>query len=420
MTHEFGNVRTRTGLLTVPGGALRVTDTEMPLSMVASTSATSQVNKFGGPDNRDDDQATGTDPGPIRNGYTDGQPDDCEDLTDLGSYGMSYLRAAMSLGTNRRDAGKVERPPGCFRLMTDAVYEVGALNMRAPVTWHDYVPDYRLHIDPQSAVSWAGSRVAWGDDDPFADLKCERVTFEAAEQLDVCADFQAEAEAYWGKGIDGGQFQPEFRITGTNNTDGKVTHIDIRNKAPAPDDAGDAGGKEYRPDGSSHAHMWLVNKEDGTAGTNMGYDGTILDRDLYVTQGQNEGTLPSGDWLPIITQLTTDGDEDPIDDFGKIDMVDASGTAPRPGSDGIPENWPMNPDANSCTDDDGGKGCDAVVDFDLSATLTRIKDTETCTHTIEVSLTCTWDADGDERRGGDTVFDTRTTNVNRFITCEPS
>ena len=421
VTHEFGNVQTRNGPLTVPGGALRVTDTETPLSMVASTSATSQVNKFGGPANRDNDRDTGTDPGPIRNGYTDGQPDDCEDLTDLGSYDMSYLRATMSLGENRRDAGKVERPPGCFRLMTDAIYDPLPFHAKGPVTWHDYVPDYRLHVDPQSAISWAGSSVAWGDDDPFADLKCERVTFEVAEQLDVCADFQAEAEAFWGKGIDGGQFQPEFRITGATNVDGKVTHINIRNKAPAPSKTGDAGGREYRPDGSRHAHMWLVSKLDGVPTTNMAPDGTLPDYDLYTIQGNNDATSAvSGDWRPIMSRMAVDGDGDPIGDFGKIDMVDASGNTPRPGSDGNPENWDDNPDADSCTDDDGGKGCDAVWSFDLSATLTRIADTETCTYPIELSLTCTWDADGDERRGGDTVFDTRTTNINRFITCEPS
>ena len=421
VTHEFGNVLTRTGPLTVPGGAVRVTDTERSLSMVpASETSSSLVNKFGERPNRDNDRQTGTDPGPIRNGYdADGQPEDCEELTGLGNYDSSYQRVARSLDKTRGDVGAVERPPGCFRLMTDARYFTGnaPINEKYSVTWHDYVPDYRLHVDPQSAISWAGSSVAWGDDDPFADLKCERVTFDAADQLDVCADFQAEAEAFWGKGIDGGQFQPEFRFTGTQLTDWKVTHIDIRNKADAP--ASEGGGKEYRPDGSRHAHMWWVTKEDGTVSVDMAFDGTKKDRDLYQIAG-SANALSGGDWWPIMSRMAVDGDGDPIGDFGKIDMVDASGNTPRPGSDGNPENWDDNPDADSCTDDDGGKGCDAVWSFDLSATLTRIADTETCTYPIELSLTCTWDADGDERRGGDTVFDTRTTNINRFITCEPS
>lgn len=63
--------------------------------------------------------------------------------------------------------------------------------------------------------------------------------------------------------------------------------------------------------------------------------------------------------------------------------------------------------------------------FDLSATFTRSRDTDTCTHTIEQSITCTWDADGDKQRGGPNRFDVQTAanespDRNHFIRCEPS
>ena len=427
VTHEFTTIPTHTGSLEVPGGTVKATRTETPLVMKAG-SGTSKVNKFGGPDNRDGDQTTADDPGPIRNGFdANGMSQDCAPLTGLGNYETSYERMALSLSKSRGEADKLERPPNCFRLMTDAVYATIVAVTEADVSWFDYVPGYQLHIDPQSVVSWAGSRVAWGDDDPFEDLECERVTFEAQDQLDVCSEFQEEAEAFWGKGLDGGQFRPEYNLGATDENDPstyQLFDISIRNKAPVP--ASQASGGEYRPAGSRHAHMYLVNKEKGTYGSggNGGVDGTVRDHDLYRVAGTQGARSSDTQWRAIVTVSNFDGDGDPrFGDLGKIDLGRfVGGTSWLWGrSDGIPDNYDLTADPDlACTDDDGGEGCDVVVEIPFSATLTRIADTDTCTYTIEASMTCTWDANGDDHRGGNTDVDSTVTNDNRFITCLPN
>ena len=427
VTHEFGTIRTRSGSLEVSGGTVKATRTETALVMAAG-SGTSKVNKFGGAANRDGDRATDSDPGPIRNGFdADGLPTDCEPLTHTGGdYDDSYERIIRSLGDSRSEAEKLQRPPNCFRLMTDAVYDNPAPTTRAEVSWFDYVPGYRLHIDPQAVVSWAGSRVAWGDEDPFAGLECDRVTFDAEEQLDVCGDFRAEAEAYWGKGMDGGQFRPYFNfgfideVQPNYPSNTRLSDLRIVNKAPeAPTSA---KGEEYRPAASRHAHMWLVDKEEGTYGSggNGGIDGTVQDKDLYQVAGFNGARVSGGAWRPIVTLSNHDGDGDPrFGDLGKFDQGTRFGNAwAWQRSDGIPDNYDSVQDPDlACTDDDGGKGCDAVVEIPFSATLTRIQDTDTCTYTIEASMTCTWDADGDERRGGERFADTTNDNDNHYLTC---
>ena len=415
--------------MTVPGAPLTVTSEPRPLDMAAGSGL---VNRFGGPRNRDGGGIWNAiysqdDPGPIRNGT------DCYPRTGTHNNRdyLSYGSVALSLGVARDDVS-MTRPENCFALITDGIYEVPVAGTAA--NFARYPEGYLLHVDPQVGVSWIGSAVAWGDDDPFEDLQCERVTIPVSEQLDVCGDFQREAEAFWGNGIGaGGQFRVEYRLSGSDNTNGKIHHLVVRNRAEPPVGAGsDRTGAEYRPRGSRHGFMWLVVDEPGTSG-NMGIDGTKRDKDLYRTYSHNwidddmqarerwTGGAPATngviDWRPIMSLKLEDEDGDPIyGDFGKIDMRNAAGD---PGSDGRAENMD-DPVAARCTDADGS-GCDSVREFDLSATFTRLRDTNECTFTAEVSLTCTWDADGDGRREGDAAFDTDIENgENRFVRCEPN
>ena len=426
VTHEFPDIRVGSGFMTVPGAPLTVTSTPRALSMrPAAESSASRVNKFGPEANRDAISSFGADPGPIWNGYhSNGSPRDCLPLTGVGPGDKTYQSVGRDRGADRPALGKPVRPANCFALLTDALYTAADDNRRAEVDWNDYVPSYRLRVTPSSAVSWIGSRVSWGKDDPFAGLKCESVTIEAAEQLEVCDDFQAEAKSYWGSGIErGGRFELQYRFTGATNTDGNLTHLEIRNGAPAPANTreGTGGGSEYRPYGSRHAFLWLVNEKPGVAGRNMGIDGTEKDHDVYDLRGVADGREEYGDpgvrtWRALMTvEIHDDRGVPQHGDFGKIDMADAEG---EPGSDGNPDNYDDNETADRCTDGDGGAGCDAAKDFDLSATFTRIQDTDTCTWTAAVSLACTWDADGRGRRGGDTAFDDDT--IQWFISCEPN
>ena len=423
LVHEFTDLGTAGVVLSVPGAPLEVSSKPVSLSMrPASESSTSRVNKFGPVQNRDAVANVGADPGPIWNGYfpNNGEPRDC--VPDSGGA-RTYAAVNESLGKERGLLSRVERPVNCFALLTDAIYELPTANQPAQVPWLDYVSGYRLRVTPSTAVSWAGSRVAWGSDDPFANLRCEPVTVEVAEQMDVCADFREEAKNYWGAGIgSGGQFEVQFRRTGTTNSTAKITHLEIRNRADAPNEANPEqieGGAEYRPDNSRHTHLWLVNAEDGVRGSDMGIDGTRRDHDLYDLSSTSDGREEYGSplvrtWRALMRVGIEDGDGDPslYGDFGKIDMEDAAGD---PGSDGVPENYDLTEDPDlACTNADG-PGCDAEADFEFSATFTRLRDTDSCTLTIALSLTCDWDADGDRRRGGDTRFADDT--IDHFITC---
>ena len=459
VTHEFSGVYPDGGDLVVPGAALSVASRPQFLDMRPGTG---QINKFGRSQNYDGNLFTALSPAPLRSG-----PADCFPANGYQLETTTYQSAARSLGRSR-ESHPVDRPPSCVRLVTDGTYVAYPANeeIRQPVVWKNYVPDYRLRVTPTGGVSWAGSRVEWGEDDPFEDLDCEPETIEVAERLgDVCEAFQAEVDAYWGNGLGaGGAFEVQylFRMEDVltphdENDDGGITHIVVRNKNPIT--SGNNSGHEYRARGSRHAQLWLVN--DGPPRTlaqfntdaarlqsgmlnpaaSEGMDGTFADHDLYefhrtperrwgalerTADHVQDGNCPSGTptgsfcfgtlrWRALMSVAVHDEDGDPrYGDLGKIDMVGANN---RPGSDGDPENYDGNADADRCSDADG-PGCDAEdVEVELSATFTRIRDTKTCTREIEVSLTCDWDADGDRRRGGDTAFDTDETNDNRFITC---
>ena len=432
VTHEFANVTAGAAPMTVPGTSLAPTSTKRSLNMTASSSASSKVNKFGGAENRDEDaytlgrdhaSRTRSDPGPVRNGVNDCLSiDQIAGSTNRDAFGWTYYSILRSVGSLRGEVRPVRRPENCFRLVTDGLYTIIEHNEEASPTFYNYLPGYSVHVDPVGGVSWAGSSVSdWGDGHPFDELECERRTFEAADQLDVCDDFEEEVNLYWGAGIGtGGSFRVEFETTGTTNANGKLTEIVIRNKVrAAPTQL--TGGYEYRPDGSRHANLWLVDEREGISGSNTAIDGTRRDPNLYwMTSNDHAPEIINASprlWRAVMRYEMTDVDGDPMPgDFGKIDQVTAGAlTTYKP--DGVADNMTGDQaDHAQCSDADG-RGCDATADFELSGTFTRIQDTDSCTVTIEQSITCTWDADGDEARGGLGAFPVARSN-NRFISCK--
>ena len=432
VTHEFSDVSFGGGgAYRVRGATLSATSTPTALVMAASGSGNTARNNFGGAMNRDADAATQSQPGPIRSGANDCFPDALTD--DLNASYASTNISLNDLGANTPGKHSLtgtavfSKPENCVRLITDGVYET-VPSGKQTVRWRDYVSGYRVHINPAASVVWGGSSVSWSslDDDPFDGLTCPSQTFEVADMLDACQDFKDEVDAYWGAGIGPrGQFRVEYVGGGTGVT-ARLTNIVIRNKADATSD-GDAEDV-YRPRGARHAHLWLQDTRDDPSLT-IGIDGTQEDHDLYSanpswnarhgsgTEDQAFGA--SGNWLPLMSVYMFDGDDDPkYGDFGKTDFQ-TSGTG-----FGTADNTTTIDDAASraCTASDGGAGCDAEMTFDLSATFTRIKDTDTCTHTIEQSITCTWDADGDRQRGGPGNFDIDNTSPHQshFIKCNPA
>ena len=433
VTHEFSDVSFGGGgAYRVRGATLSATSTPTALDMTAAGSGATARNNFGGARNRDAMADTQSQPGPIRNGANDCVPDALS-----GNLAASYASTNISLDEspantpgkhNLTGTAVFSKPENCVRLITDGVYETVPASGKQTVRWRDYVSGYRVHINPTASVVWGGSSVSWSslDDDPFDGLTCPSQTFEVADMLDACQDFKDEVNAYWGSGIGrGGQFRVEY-VGGGSGVTARLTNIVIRNRAAVP--AGTLAAEDvYRPRGARHANLWL---QDTRVTSSLGIDGTQHDHDLYAAapswnarhgSGTNEQDFgASGDWRPLMSVYMFDGDGDPkYGDFGKTDFRD--GTTPP---NGVADNTTTINDAASqkCSSSDGGAGCDAEMTFDLSATFTRIRDTDTCTHTIEQSITCTWDADGDRERGGAGNFDIDNTSPHdsHFIECNPA
>ena len=501
VTHEFdlGNA-----VMSVPGYDLEATSVKVWLDLLPHADAENPINKFGGPRNRDTTEFAGNpdyasyaasapwtanlrtadDPGPIRNGPWDCVYPASLARTDRAWEGWDYAAATRSFDTEIRD--RVRRPPSdltapyshryCARLVTDGLYTPYGWGRSNP-EWQNYLPGYRVHVDPQGGVSWAGSRVTdWGKEHPFETLSCERVTFPVADQLDLCEDFREEVNDWWGGGLKGSD--PPFRVEYESSREfggadprawfARLTHIVIR---PSRNVRTDQHNQQtYRPDGSRHLNLWLVRGEE-PGGANDAPDGTMRDVNLYwqrVPPAPNDGEASDyhnlsrrawgapRDWIsvprwraPMFIEIHDEDGDPQHGDIGKVDLFTGDtcleGGSPSfgpcrdsRGSDGNPDNYGHannggpNPDADRCTDDDGGKGCDAVVDFDLSASFTRIRDTDSCVETIETSITCTWLADADGRmartgtRGREASrrnwydYDRLGRIQNDFIHCEPN
>lgn len=297
------------------------------------------------------------------------------------------------------------------------------------MNWRNYLTGYRVRFTPTASVARSGSAVVRSsvEDDPFDGLACPGRPFEIADLVDVRQDFRDEVEAYRGQGLGaGGQFQVEYAASAAGGAvaSHECTHIVIRNEADS-DNTQVGSEYAYRPRGSRHAQMWLV--DSGATGEAAGMDGAREDPDLCFAAPQAHARFGAivppedcgegGDWRPLMSLELKDMDGAPkYDDFGKVDF-DGNGKADNTATIDDDE-------LRACTASDGA-GCDAEMTFDPSATFTRIRDTDTCTRTIEQGITCTRDADGDEQRGGANRFDVRTAvnespDRNHFIRCEPS
>ena len=90
--------------------------------------------------------------------------------------------------------GRNQQPDNCFRLRVVGNAAAGTPKLA------NYLSGYSVELAAKD------SEVAWGDvdweDEPFADLKCESMTFVVADQVDVCAMFEDEVdqalEGGWG------------------------------------------------------------------------------------------------------------------------------------------------------------------------------------------------------------------------------
>ena len=79
---------------------------------------------------------------------------------------------------NDNVVSRISKPDNCFRITVD-----GGLD-------RNYLDPYTVTMAPQGAdVTWG--KIAW---EAWEDLTCEEMSFEAAEQVDVCAMFEEEVD----------------------------------------------------------------------------------------------------------------------------------------------------------------------------------------------------------------------------------
>jgi hypothetical protein len=156
--------------------------------------------------------------------------------------------------------------------------------------------------------------VNW-EEDPFEDLTCDSKTFMAAEQVDVCALFEDEADQAFAKGwgsvvID---LEDDPNQVGTE----LATSMAVQQWRVAPKSASSERFKT----------LWFDDNLDGKLpkkGTSTFAYGLKMLNDLYDTHG-NEANIKA------IWQSVLDKDGDLMrDDFGKVDLVsdkDSNATA---------------------------------------------------------------------------------------------
>ena len=447
VTHEFvGVLGTGGGNLRVKGASLSKTSVPMVLNMGRNKT----LNQFGGTGDDDADEAGG---GPIWN-----QDQDCfalEAPAEDADGTVGYAYGSIGVGGTRGVVGTLQKPQECFRIVT-----AGRASAPETATLLNYLDGYEVHVTPNASVTWGS--VNWPEgQDPFDGLDCEGVTFKAADYVDVCETFQKQATDYWGTGV-GSKASHRFKFAYIVTTNSSQT-VDTADPAtvvgtkvlrkieiiPKRDVGtlraagnGAATGTTtgvLRAPNSVWSSLWLVDtdKEASTYLSKvLGRDNTVADADLYrpdyhrsaylrdyKTAGTDQDTHSDSFsntgvgpfWRPVIAMELIDTDNDPIyGDFGKVDFHTSGANAKK--ADNFPAS---NADAHACSDADG-TGCDATVTFDESFTLSLYQDSSECTQTIDVSFTCTWDADGDEDRTGDasgTAGTFGTANVGRFVTC---
>ncbi len=295
-------------------------------------------------------------------------------------------------------AGGVHKPAGCFRIaMGDTV--LGAASGPAQFSLANYLYGYSVEVSAKdSSVAWG--KVKWKED-PFKDLKCEPMTFMAADQVDVCELLEAEVDQALAKGWGDVMLKTEgtgatTSASGTTNGGVKLRNWEVKAKSATParfkrlffDD--NLNGKVLRTDTGPHY--------PGTTATGL--------QDLYHWTGDNiKGTAQTAvrkNRRDVIWMTLLDGDGDPtMGDFGKVDLYGKDSTPATSANDkklpdGKADNFPSPDDAEMCTNADNDADdeiCDAKWEMDYEVKF-GIGTFSGCEATRTVTISCEWDAQG--------------------------
>ena len=364
---------------------------------------------------------------------------------------------------NSYDDGSItDRPKGCFRLIGPGASDTGGADASKGA---NYLSGWSLELSPVGGdVTWGS--VAWKDD-PFEDLTCgDADPIMVSDHVDVCEMFEAEVSLATGKG---------WTPTVVFNTDNRVVMWEATTKAGS----GTAMFKTVWFDDNLNGKI----KKDGTSvsnprpGPETGNTGTFLTTGvpaMHDLRNQNSTTNN----LTKIWESLTDSDGDLIADLGDLGKADfvsdsenyqteddertiaveacatdvdyvkgssaaTSGCGSAGGSrpsavtptryathpDGKADNYASGTAAYSdfrgCSEDDGGDDadgseCDAEWVHDVS--ILFADGTFGCTATRDITVTCTWDADGGMAVGRNalpTSFDGNGdgSNLGHFLKC---
>ena len=385
------------------------------------------------------------------------------DEDDAATAGINEMQVCDNTYTEEDVSSKADRPAGCFRLIGPGA--MGRDDAKGP----DYLSGWSIELAPEGAdVMWGN--VDW-EDNPFEDLECEAMEpMMVADHVDICGMFEDEVDYATGKG-----WGPEVVFDSNNR-------VVMWRAGATKATSGEQYFKTLWFDDNLNGKI----KKDATSATNErpAADGTrsstgVPDlHDLYDQNGTTNNITKIWEWL-------TDSDGDLIDDvgdLGKVDLVSdeddfmteddettiaveacadgetyikgstaatsgcvtAGGTRP---SDANGEGVATHPDGNAdnyvnaadsvafsdfrgCSEDDGGDdadGSECDAEWEHEITILFADGTFGCTAEREITVTCTWDADGGMAQGRNALpdaadLDSAATNTDNnranFIKCE--
>ena len=240
----------------------------------------------------------------------------CQPVSTAGAEAGAALWAY-----NDNVVSRISKPDNCFRITVDGKLE------------RNYLDAYTVTMAPKDAdVTWG--KVDWWED--ADDMTCPEMSFEAAEQVDVCSMFEDEVAR-----LPDPTAEPVVRDTSTDppanltdGTSGLLVGFNLKFK--------DAAKSRHR-----FTAMWYArNKDDGKAESpppnlyadvedDVGTEGLDETHTVDVVSGYDATA-----WV-----RTVDKDNDPI--YGDLGKVDAGG-------DDKADNFTDSDDSNACTGDDGG------------------------------------------------------------------
>ena len=354
-----------------------------------------------------------------------------------------------------------DRPAGCFRLIGPGAMGRHTSTSGGP----DYLAGWSIELSP------LGADVMWGDvdweDNPFEDLECEAMEpIMVSDHVDVCDMFDTEVSMATGKG-----WKPEVVFNASNqvvmwragataatghekmfktlwfddNLNGKIKKDDTSATNQRPDDAGarvstgvpglhDLYDQNAQANNITMIWEWLTDSDGDLidAVGDLGKVDLLSDTDNPRT-ADNETTIElevcDGTWTATTAAEISTG-------CGGSAAAAASPAQVKTNPDGKADNYvDASPsvafsDFRGCSEDDGGDDadgseCDAMWENDI--TITFADGTFGCSTTRDITVTCTWDADGGMAQGRNALptaavnFDNEpddgTNNLGHFLKC---